>query len=125
VRLTVIAHQLGHADTRLTEKHYTHLAPPYVGDTVRASSLAPPSNVVPIEAAAPAQPFADDDAVLRDMQPFPENSPAILAWVHGYLGACPCIRDDVLMVCRFDRAGRGAFAVIRFGHEQELPRVAC
>jgi hypothetical protein len=31
-----IAEQLGHADTRMTEKHYAHLAPPYVADTIRA-----------------------------------------------------------------------------------------
>jgi hypothetical protein len=28
--------QLGHADTRMTEKHYAHLAPSYVADTIRA-----------------------------------------------------------------------------------------
>ncbi len=33
----VIAEQLGHADTRMTEKHYAHLAPSYVADTIRAS----------------------------------------------------------------------------------------
>jgi len=32
----VIAEQLGHADTRMTEKHYAHLAPSYVADTIRA-----------------------------------------------------------------------------------------
>jgi integrase len=32
----VIAEQLGHADTRMTEKHYAHLAPSYVSDTIRA-----------------------------------------------------------------------------------------
>ncbi len=31
----VIAAQLGHADTRMTERHYAHLAPSYVADTVR------------------------------------------------------------------------------------------
>jgi integrase len=35
--LPVIAAQLGHADTRMTEKHYAHMAPSYVADTVRAS----------------------------------------------------------------------------------------
>jgi len=29
VPMGVIAAQLGHADTRMTEKHYTHLAPSY------------------------------------------------------------------------------------------------
>jgi integrase len=32
----VIAKQMGHADTRMTEKHYAHLAPSYVADTIRA-----------------------------------------------------------------------------------------
>jgi integrase len=31
----VIAAQLGHADTRMTEKHYAHLAPSYVAQTIR------------------------------------------------------------------------------------------
>ena len=33
--LAVIAAQLGHADPRMVEKHYGHLAPSYVADTVR------------------------------------------------------------------------------------------
>ena len=37
VPMAVIAAQLGHADTRMTEKHYAHLAPSYVADTVRAA----------------------------------------------------------------------------------------
>jgi integrase len=37
VPLGVIAEQLGHADTRMTEKHYAHLAPSYVADTIRAN----------------------------------------------------------------------------------------
>jgi integrase len=32
----VIAVQLGHVDTRMVEKHYAHLAPSYVADTIRA-----------------------------------------------------------------------------------------
>lgn len=36
VPLNVIAAQLGHSDTRITEKHYAHLAPSYVADTIRA-----------------------------------------------------------------------------------------
>lgn len=35
VPLPVIAKQLGHADTRMTEKHYAHLSPNYVADTIR------------------------------------------------------------------------------------------
>ncbi len=37
VPLPVIAAQLGHADTRMTERHYAHLAPSYVADAVRAA----------------------------------------------------------------------------------------
>jgi hypothetical protein len=52
VPMGIIAAQLGHADTRMTEKHYAHLAPSYVADTIRAQ-LAPlgivdGSNVVPM-----------------------------------------------------------------------------
>ena len=36
VPLPVIARQLGHADTRMTERHYAHLAPSYVADAIRA-----------------------------------------------------------------------------------------
>jgi hypothetical protein len=37
VPMAVIARQLGHADTRMTEKHYAHLAPNYIADTIRES----------------------------------------------------------------------------------------
>lgn len=37
VPMGVIAAQLGHADTRMTERHYAHLAPSYVADTIRSS----------------------------------------------------------------------------------------
>ena len=55
VPLAVIAAQLGHADTRMVEKHYGHLAPSYVADTVRAAfgtlGIIEPSNVVPLGGA--------------------------------------------------------------------------
>ena len=35
--MPVIASQLGHTDTRMTERHYAHLAPSYVRDAVRAA----------------------------------------------------------------------------------------
>lgn len=35
VPMPVIAQQLGHKDTRMTERHYAHLAPSYVADTIR------------------------------------------------------------------------------------------
>jgi len=37
VPLQVIAAALGHSDTRMTEKHYAHLLPNYVADTIRAN----------------------------------------------------------------------------------------
>ena len=50
VPMGVIAAQLGHADTRMTERHYAHLAPNYVADTVRAAlptlGIVEESNVV-------------------------------------------------------------------------------
>ena len=53
VPLTVIAAQLGHADIRMVEKHYGHLSPNYVSDTVRAAfsnmGLVPTDNVVAFE----------------------------------------------------------------------------
>ncbi|WP_245415910.1 tyrosine-type recombinase/integrase [Mesorhizobium denitrificans] len=36
--LMVVARNLGHADTRMVEKHYGHLAPSYVAEAVRASA---------------------------------------------------------------------------------------
>lgn len=49
VPMGVIAAQLGHADTRMTEKHYAHLSPGYVAETVRAAlpslGIVEPSNV--------------------------------------------------------------------------------
>jgi hypothetical protein len=37
VPIAVIAEALGHADERITRKHYAHLSPSYVADTVRAN----------------------------------------------------------------------------------------
>jgi hypothetical protein len=51
VPMAVIARQLGHSDTRMTERHYAHLAPNYVADTIRANFprlTAAAGNVVPI-----------------------------------------------------------------------------
>ncbi len=52
VPMGVIAAQLGHADTRMTEKHYAHLSPSYVAQTIRANfpvlNLAEESQVVPL-----------------------------------------------------------------------------
>jgi integrase len=52
VPMGVIAAQLGHQDTRMTEKHYAHLAPSYVADTIRAQfptlGIVDQSTIVPI-----------------------------------------------------------------------------
>lgn len=56
VPFAVIAAQLGHADTRMVEKHYGHLAPSYVAGTVRAAfrsiGLSTADNVVPLRTTA-------------------------------------------------------------------------
>jgi len=36
--LLVLAHNLGHRDTRMVERHYGHLAPSYVTETVRSTA---------------------------------------------------------------------------------------
>lgn len=50
VPLAVIAAQLGHSDTRMTERHYAHLSPSYVTDTIRANfpdlGISPRENIV-------------------------------------------------------------------------------
>lgn len=38
IPLLVVAKNLGHADTRMTEAHYGHLAPSYVADAIRAGA---------------------------------------------------------------------------------------
>jgi len=52
VSLQVIAAVLGHADTRMTERHYAHLAPDHVAQAVRAHlpSFGIRSNVKRLEA---------------------------------------------------------------------------
>jgi integrase len=59
VPLAVIAVQLGHADTRMVEKHYGHLSPSYIADTVRAAfgflGIVAPSSVVTLSGAANSQ----------------------------------------------------------------------
>lgn len=56
VPMAVIAEALGHADERITRRHYAHLSPSYVADTVRASAsglrIVPDFNVVPISKGA-------------------------------------------------------------------------
>lgn len=55
VPLPVIAAQLGHADTRICEKHYAHLTPNYVAETIRSNfpnlNIVEEDNVVELETA--------------------------------------------------------------------------
>jgi integrase len=57
VPMAVIAEQLGHADTRMTGKHYAHLAPNYVADTIRAHfptlGIGEDSTVLPLRSRKP------------------------------------------------------------------------
>lgn len=46
--LPVVARNLGHADVRMIERHYGHLAPGYVADAIREHGLAQKSNVKPM-----------------------------------------------------------------------------
>jgi len=52
VPLQVMAENLGHADTRMCEKHYGHLAPSHKRDAIRAGAarfgLVAASNVRPL-----------------------------------------------------------------------------
>ncbi len=58
VPMGVIAAQLGHADTRMTEKHYAHLAPSYVAQTIRANfpqlGISGDAKVVPLRSVKQA-----------------------------------------------------------------------
>ena len=38
VPLMVVARNLGHADTRMVEKHYGHLAPSFVAEAIRQNA---------------------------------------------------------------------------------------
>lgn len=53
VPLQVIAAVLGHADTRITHKHYAHLMPSYIADVIRENlpdfGKTTPSNIVKLE----------------------------------------------------------------------------
>jgi integrase len=52
--LMVVARNLGHADTRMVERHYGHLAPSFIADAIRAAApkfgIKPERKVVSIEA---------------------------------------------------------------------------
>jgi len=52
VPLMIVARSLGHADTRMCEKHYAHLAPSYIADVIQESAprfgFKPDRRVVPL-----------------------------------------------------------------------------
>lgn len=51
VPLMVVARNLGHADTRMVEKHYGHLATSYVREAIRAAKplgINDAANIVPL-----------------------------------------------------------------------------
>jgi integrase len=52
--LMVVARNLGHADTRMVERHYGHLAPSYIADAIRAAApkfgIKPERKVVSMDA---------------------------------------------------------------------------
>ena len=53
--LVVVAKNLGHADTRMCERHYAHLAPSYVAETIRGQApklgIVKPSKVAQLKAS--------------------------------------------------------------------------
>jgi integrase len=57
VPLLVVAKNLGHADTRMVEKHYGHLAPSYIVDAIHAGAprFAGASNTAVVPLHKPAQ----------------------------------------------------------------------
>src|SRR5262249_39670049 len=70
VPMAVIAEQLGHADTRMTEKHYAHLAPNYVAATIRTHfpilGIARDVTVLPMERKADQRPDRDPGSDLAE-----------------------------------------------------------
>ena len=52
VPFLVVAKNLGHADTRMVEKHYGHLAPSFIAEAIRAGApvygIKNPKRVVPL-----------------------------------------------------------------------------
>jgi integrase len=52
VPLLVVAKNLGHADTRMVERHYGHLAPSYIADAIRAGAprfgFTPDPTIMPL-----------------------------------------------------------------------------
>jgi integrase len=57
--LMVVARNLGHADTRMVERHYGHLAPSYIAEAIRTTApkfgIKPERKVVSIDARSASQ----------------------------------------------------------------------
>jgi hypothetical protein len=54
VPLMVVTRNLGHADTRMVEKHYGHLATSYVREAIRSAKplgISKAAKIVPLAAA--------------------------------------------------------------------------
>lgn len=71
VPMGVIAAQLGHSDTRMTERHYAHLGPTYVADTVRQAfgelGIVPVTVVRPLGLEGSANSTAEVTLLRRSM----------------------------------------------------------
>ena len=52
VQMQIIANAMGHKDTKVTERHYAHLAPSHVADAIRTGisglNIAAASNIEPL-----------------------------------------------------------------------------
>ena len=83
VPMGVIAEQLGHADTRMTEKHYAHLAPSYVADTIRAHfptlGIAGETTVTAIDPPRRNR-WHDDDGAALNVNLFLRRWLAVVQW---------------------------------------------
>ncbi len=73
VPLGVIAAQLGHSDTRMTERHYAHLGPTYVADTVRQAfgelGIVPATVIRQLQPELSASSSTKATPILRSIRP--------------------------------------------------------
>jgi hypothetical protein len=116
--MAVIARQLGHADDRMTQRHYAHLAPNYVANTIRAHfptlGIVEPSKVRAIRyrvSSSPSSLPSPNPAFMIPSDGHEINwpSPSRAAELTEQLGAEPV------------RTGYGAFRARRRGHASTLP----
>ncbi len=82
VPLTVVAAQLGHRDTRMTDRHYSHLAPSYVADAVRAGfgtlGIVEDDGVTPMQRKRQDELRRDYGPITESRVPHPVAAPTIL-----------------------------------------------